>query len=236
MYNKSFFITDPVWNNAFSFKKRKHKKIFIPKIIQWNLKNACVWNKISFIEINKKWEEIKIKWLKNFIKTKWNNIDVILIDNHNHAFYFWHEARINWLIWNNSTLVHIDQHSDMRDPKIYISKKESYIKKNIFNYTNFVLNVWNYILPALKTWLIKKIINITWENDIKKYLNLNLKWNYILNIDLDFFAPEMNYIDNNLKNDIILKFAKNAKLITIATSPFFLNQNLLNKYLQIFYL
>jgi hypothetical protein len=44
----------------------------------------------------------------------------------------------------------------------------------------------------------------------------------------------MDYIDNNLKKDIILKFAKNAKLITIATSPFFLNQNLLSKNLQIF--
>ena len=46
----------------------------------------------------------------------------------------------------------------------------------------------------------------------------------ILNLDLDFFAPELNYIEFSKKKACILRFARRAKYITVATSPFFIDQ------------
>ncbi len=42
---------------------------------------------------------------------------MIIFDNHNHALYFWYEARINGLISTKNTLVHIDEHSDLWENK-----------------------------------------------------------------------------------------------------------------------
>lgn len=52
--------------------------------------------------------------LKNFIRMDWQGIPLVLVDNHNHVLYFWYEARKNGIIGNKNTLVHIDEHSDLR--------------------------------------------------------------------------------------------------------------------------
>jgi hypothetical protein len=46
-----------------------------------------------------------------------------------------------------------------------------------------------------------------------------------MNLDLDFFSDEMEYIDFEKKKKIILQIAKKSKLITISTSPYFISQN-----------
>lgn len=48
----------------------------------------------------------------------------------------------------------------------------------------------------------------------------------ILNLDLDFFEPELDFIDYDLKKKVILDIAKRSKVITVATSPFFIDQSL----------
>jgi hypothetical protein len=45
-------------------------------------------------------------------------------------------------------------------------------------------------------------------------------------LDLDFFEPKLDYINYDLKKKVILDIARKAKVITIATSPFFINQEL----------
>ncbi len=232
MYKKPFYIKNPVWNNSFSFEKRKNKQIYVPSLIEWNLDDAKLWDEIVFAEVDEKWNKLQFKWLKNFIKTTWNNIPLILADNHNHVFYFWAEAKIKWIIWYKNTLVHIDEHKDMRDPEIYLSKNEVEDLQKVFDYTNYTLNVGNYIIPALKINLIKEVINISWENELEKNKDSKINWNYILNLDLDFFSDWLSYIDYNLKKSIILNFAKNAKLITVATSPFFIEQEKALKILK----
>jgi hypothetical protein len=54
----------------------------------------------------------------------------------------------------------------------------------------------------------------------------------ILNLDLDFFQPKLDYIDYNLKKEVIQKLIKKASLITIATSPFFIDQDLALKIMK----
>jgi hypothetical protein len=48
----------------------------------------------------------------------------------------------------------------------------------------------------------------------------------ILNLDLDFFQPDLDFIDYKLKKKVVLDAAKKANVITVATSPFFINQQL----------
>jgi hypothetical protein len=54
----------------------------------------------------------------------------------------------------------------------------------------------------------------------------NEKRNIILNLDLDFFEPALDFIDYNLKKEVILDLAEKAILVTVSTSPFFINQEL----------
>jgi hypothetical protein len=54
----------------------------------------------------------------------------------------------------------------------------------------------------------------------------------ILNLDLDIFAPELDDIDFELKQSVILGYAARASYITVATSPFFIDQERAIQYLQ----
>lgn len=167
-----------------------------------------------------------------------------LFDNHNYALYFW--ATHPWL-----KCIHIDQHSDLgipHEPLIY--NGESYPQKNgesysplqymdIAHYTTHVCNVGNFIRPAIDVGIITECIRIKNEYDLnknsgshpplqktKKSLSPSkggTEGSYILDIDLDFRAPEMG---TNLTKSIPLvqSLMRNASLITIATSPYFLEQ------------
>jgi hypothetical protein len=48
--------------------------------------------------------------------------------------------------------------------------------------------------------------------------------NSILNLDLDIFAPELDHIPSEKKIAIIQKLMKQVKYVTIATSPYFIEQ------------
>jgi len=260
MYSSPFYITDPVWNNAFDFSVRSNKSIYVPQIIDWTINDLEIWNEIAF-EVVENSKIKSFKWLKNFIRTEWNWIPVIIVDNHNHVFYFWFEALKKWIIKDGTNLIHIDEHSDIKDSwkelPLYCDFKE------IFEFTNFSLNVWDYIKPAISSWIIKDYIKISGEWELKNYkenlpktrnviptgmeesqfeaktdpfplsgigmtkwnIQDDKKWNYILNLDIDFFSPNLDYIDYNLKKEAILDIASRAKLITIATSPYFVDQN-----------
>lgn len=225
MYKKSFYIEKPVWNNAFSFERRQNKRIFVPNLVEISdFSEINIWNEIAFEDFDFSWNLIKAKWLKNFYKIKWKNKNIYLFDNHNHAYYFWYLSRSEWIIWNNNILYHIDEHTDSRVPEKIISKEDAKDLNKVFEYTNFCLDVWNYIVPALKEGIISEIIMLRSENDLINFNSNNVKENIILNLDLDFFEPNLDYIDYNLKKKVILNIAKKAKVITVATSPFFIDQ------------
>jgi hypothetical protein len=50
--------------------------------------------------------------------------------------------------------------------------------------------------------------------------------NIILNLDLDFFQPDLDFIDYELKKKVVLDIVKKADVITVSTSPFFIDQKL----------
>ena len=232
MYDRPFLITDDVSNNSFSFEKRNNPSIFVTDIIAGSLSDIGVGDEIVFEDFDENGKLKSCVGLKHFVHFRHPKTEapIIIVDNHNHVFYFWHEARSNGFIKNEATLVHIDQHKDMREPTSYLSKEDSEYLKKVFEYTNTVLNVGNYIPPAIKDGLISKAIPITSENELNSerannYSHLQDDKSIILNVDLDFWAPEMDYIDAGLKIRRTKEWMARADLITIATCPFFMEQN-----------
>ena len=121
MYTKEFYIIETVGNNAFSYGKRKHKKLYVPSLkhiesfdeVELLVENA---ENITFEDYD--FDDIlqSCYGLKNLYELHWRSKKVFLIDNHNHAYYFWYLARSQGLIADGARVYHIDAHADMRDP------------------------------------------------------------------------------------------------------------------------
>lgn len=229
MYKKPYVLKNPVWNNAFSFDKRKNKELYVANLIQiQNLEEIKLWKKVVFEDFDFDDKLSSCFWLENFYEINWKNKKIYLFDNHNHAYYFWYLARDLWIIWNNNILYHIDEHSDMRDPEKYLLKPKSDNLNEVFDYTNNFLNVGNYIIPTIKEWIINDVIQIRNESNLLEYIEKKeiFEQDIILNLDLDFFQPDLDFIDYELKKKVVLEIAEEAKVITVASSPFFINQEL----------
>ncbi|MDP5039146.1 MAG: UPF0489 family protein [Candidatus Gracilibacteria bacterium] len=237
MYTKGFFIEKPVGNNALSYDLRKLKKLYVPALKKIDdLSEISLGDEIAFSDFDFDGNLIEQVGLKNFYEISWKNKAIYLFDNHNHAYYFWYLARKNNIIGNNNLLIHIDEHSDLRDPGVYQTKEETSDLQKVFDFTNFTLNVGNYIIPAQKEGIIKDFIQIRNEFNLNEYLQKPpLREDIICNLDLDFFEPNLDFIDYDLKKKVVLDACEKAKVITVCTSPFFIDQNLaLDVFFDIF--
>lgn len=229
MYNAPFYITQPEWNNEFSYKKRgilwSKKEIYVPPMIKWTVNDLEIWTKTSFEEVlNNKLHSCV--WLKNFIHTSYEWIPIYIFDNHNHALFFRYthinQSKSNKELFKPFKVIHIDQHSDIKpNPnKLNINNTTSH---QVFEFTNYKCNVGNFLTSAKESWLIEDIIQIRTDTALHSIEKLDFEnYNYILDIDIDFRE------DKNIENDIqiIKNLIKNSAIVTIATSPYFLDQNL----------
>ena len=68
------------------------------------------------------------------------------------------------------------------------------------------------------------MIRIENEYQIDKYMDYTPSTNSVLNLDLDIFATELDHIPDDKKIKIIKNLLKRVKYITIATSPYFIEQ------------
>ncbi|HSQ88508.1 UPF0489 family protein [Romboutsia sp.] len=220
-----FYIEKPTGNNIFSYEDRSNKKIYVPKLIEGTLEDVFVGDKVVFNEIDEELE-IKAKGLKNMIKYPYEDKDVYIFDNHNHAFYFWIKSLNQKHFSKGCKLVHVDQHKDTREPENYNVDIEDI--DDVFRYTNEVLNVGSFIKPAIKHNIFSELIII----DSSYGFDLNIEGEYVLDIDLDIFSKDMNYIPYNIKISKIQELIKGAKVITIASSPFFIDQEYAIKVLK----
>jgi len=178
--------------------------------------------------------------LKNFLWIEKSSFPPMFIfDNHNHAITFRYNTIYNKNI-KDAKLIHIDQHSDNRENKYHLDLywQENELE-NVFNFCNQKCNVWNFIQPAIKSWIISNQVQIRSTTALQN-LQINKNQNYILDIDLDFCLNWIEKNKANYENIKILKkvldnFWKDALSITIATSPYFLDQELatqiINNYL-----
>ena len=191
----------------------------------------------AFAEKNKNWEIEYFHGLKNFLLIEKSDFPPIFIfDNHNHAITF----RYN-IIYSKKAdgakLVHIDQHSDCRENESHLELnwKEDELEK-VFKFWNEKCNVGNFIPPALERKIITNQIQIRSTTALQN-LKTNENQNYILDIDLDFC---LNWINRNKVNQDSVKLLKDkfneiwkySLWITVATSPYFLDQKLATSILS----
>lgn len=223
-YN-GFYIEKPVGNNVFSYDKRDNKSIYVPKLISGTLNNVKLGNEVVFNEIDEN-EEIKAIGLENMVEYVLGNKTIYVFDNHNHAFYFWLKSMMNDEFTRGCKLVHVDQHKDTREPESYDVDVNNI--EDVFRYTNEVLNVGSFIKPALKHKIFSELIII----DSLYGFDLEIEPEFVLDIDLDIFSSDMEYIPFDFKLDKIKNLIKKAKVITIATSPYFINQEYAIKVLK----
>lgn len=191
----------------------------------------------AFAEKNIKWEIEYFHGLKNFLWIEKSDFSPIFIfDNHNHApvFRYYSMKQRNKDV---PTLIHIDQHSDCREnkEKLEIDMNEYDLEK-VFHFYNEKCNVWNFIPPSQESWIISDQIQIRSTTALKN-LNINQGQNFILDIDLDFC---LDWIGRNMLNEDAVKILKekfdkiwkSALCITIATSPYFLDQEVAIKIVR----
>ena len=185
----------------------------------------------AFAEKNKNWEMEYFRWLKNFLWMEKSGFPpIFIIDNHNHAITF----RYNIIYskrFMDVELIHIDQHSDCweNENHLKLNWNENEVEK-VFKFCNQKCNVWNFIPPAIESGIIVNQVQIRTTTALQS-LKIDKNQNFILDIDLDFC---LDWIDRNKINQNTVKLLKDkfneiwksALWITIATSPYFLDQKL----------
>ena len=77
MYSKSFYITENLWNNAFSFQDRKNPRLYVPALKQiWSYEEIKLLSKnndtITFEEYDFNDVMQSCYWLENLY---WNTVE-----------------------------------------------------------------------------------------------------------------------------------------------------------------
>nr|WP_314278574.1 UPF0489 family protein [uncultured Peptostreptococcus sp.] len=217
-----FYIDRPVGNNAFSYQERINKRIYVPKLVEARIDQVELGGPASFIEVEDG-QELECFGMKNMYRLVDRDIldlgkEVYLFDNHNHAFFFWCQALNRGLMERGQVLLHVDQHKDTRIPPDYHVDIGSL--EDVKRYTNEVLNVGSFIKPALHYGIFSDLMIV----DSTYSMDMEYPESYVLDIDLDFFSRDMDYIDYDLKINRVKEYIKGSSLITIATSPYFIEQ------------
>ncbi len=233
-YRQDFYLEENQGNNGFDFRQRSEvqpdPRLRIASLIHFTsfreALSALLPSPATTFELEIDGRIKSFAGLKNFLifpNPERPDRPVVIIDNHNHAFYFWHWAKLTFRFSTPLPLIHIDQHKDSRIPSSLLTPEDSEKLDKVFEYTNRTLNVGNFIPPAIKSGLIEKPVTIDSSSSLDNFTVPEKP--YLLDIDLDFFAPEFDYIDRNKKISIIQKLLPLAELVTIATSPYFIDQS-----------
>lgn len=95
----------------------------------------------------------------------------------------------------------------------------------LYSYTNLVLNVGNFIAPLLDERLITRCDCIDSQDRMLRFETEGRGLEsepYVLDLDLDFFSRDLDYIPWEKKAKFVASLWRKADLVTIATSPFFI--------------
>lgn len=213
MYDKEKYFSKICGNNAIAHTSREalwsSGKLYIPKLITWSIEDVSLGDHIVLEETQGD-ILVSCKGLRYFVHTEYQGVPTYIVDNHNHVLTFRHKH-----IW--ATVIHIDQHSDTK-PNEYILWDNDDIEIFVHGKTN----VGNFITAAINSWIINKVIQVRTDYTLHNIQNiLSPTQNYILDIDIDF-RSEKNISNNDIQ--IIRSLMQQAQLITIATSPYFIDQ------------
>lgn len=220
-YYASFFLEGCCGNNAFSYEARQTKRLFVAPLVSGNLGEVEAGTETAFCEMVDGKERASVG-LKNFVYVKHDGKDIFIFDNHNHAFVFWSLGIMAGRIQPGGRMIHVDQHKDTRAPVFDLPTRfwETVSMQEVCEYANQVLNVGNFIKPALSSGMFGEVSLV----DSQQAFDETPAPTDVLDLDLDIFSPDMNYIAHDQKRAFIQQALAHAKLVTIATSPYFIGQ------------
>lgn len=122
-------------------------------------------------------------------------------------------------------LIHIDQHSDLNTPRAPIDISRRYDLDYLWRYTNFECQISSFIKPFAKLYPQLDFAWIKSELQLLESQVSSLKSRvFILDIDLDFRAPEMSIVNFDKTITLTRQLIAQADLVTIASSPLFIDQ------------
>jgi len=220
-YYAGFFLEGCHGNNAFSYEARRTKRLFVAPLVEGNLADVQVGTETAFCEMVDGKERACLG-LKNFVYLKHHGKDIFIFDNHNHAFVFWSLGIMAGRVSPGGRMIHVDQHKDTRAPVFDLPTGfwETVSMKEVCEYANQVLNVGNFIKPALSSGMFSEVSLV----DSQQAFDETPAPANVLDLDLDIFSADMNYIARDQKCAFIQKAFDQAKLVTVATSPYFIAQ------------
>jgi hypothetical protein len=229
-YGQSFWIEGPVGKNPLSYERRgPSPALWVPSLIDGTLADVVPGDRVVFEDFDEQGRLCSCTGLAHLVRTTWRGVPTVVVDNHNHAFYFWFEALREGRLQPGATLIHLDQHRDTRVPAERLGPDAGLT--DVFRYTNFHLNVGNYIVPAIDAGLVGESVIVTGDSGLDERSRAG-RANVILNIDLDIFAPELASIPFERVRRFVDAYLPSASLVTIATSPFFIEQDRALAYLR----
>lgn len=231
-YSCSIILNRSIGNNTFVYDERVNlfgkAQIIVPQLIEWTLDDVQPGDNIVFAEMIDG-ELQKFMGLDSLVCIDNDSQEgpvwkkVYVMDNHNHALYCWYREHLAWRIEKWLSLVHIDQHSDMNDPAGWIDGAKENDLEYIAQYVNEICTIADFIQPALAVGLISECLQVRTEYGLLDY-KLSLPA-YILDIDIDFWAPEMGIEEFGRTIQKTRELIAGASVVTIATSPCFMEQN-----------
>jgi hypothetical protein len=131
-----------------------------------------------------------------------------LCDNHNLVLEAWNLVKGYQPLLK---LVHIDQH---RDDAKFAGNMDNWLNESrICDYIDFAKSA---------EWIDKHHYSYTESVDFDGGVPENRDERFILNIDLDIFAPDVTHISTESKIQLIYDLLPQTELITIAVSPGFI--------------
>lgn len=168
------------------------------------------------------------KWLPGY------HCPVVLVDHHHLVL----PDRVKYArIHPHSFVYHIDQHSDLHDNPYDLDLTQIHNDTYLEEFTQQYCNVGNFIQPLTRSNIITHVEQIRTERKLtttqrEDHIHTHAPHGYILDIDLDFWAPEMSISDiPTTYHQTALLFA-HASLVTIATSPGFIKQDIAAETLE----
>lgn len=252
-YQDSMLLSDKQGNNAISFEDRQKlwsdASVRIPSLKVWSLEDLRIaYDTLAYEYIDEDWILVSWSGLEYLLEIPCWTKSVYIIDNHNHAFAMRWRSYLKWDIERWGHLIHIDQHSDLAEPLEYLqvtrwvsqfetnqshlllSSWKDDMLKAVDRYTNEILTIADFIKPAKNIGLVSDYTMILTEYALLQdiWSTLNLWSSIIVDIDLDFRAPEMSIAqyDQTISQVRALIDLPQVGCVTIATSPTYIDQAL----------
>lgn len=160
-----------------------------------------------------------------------DTVPCCVVDNHNWvlpfimSYYKHHQQPLR--------MIHIDQHADMEHANKKLYPHLSY--NDMWQYAIHHTTVGSRIQPLIESNIIHTVHQVRSNYALEQLLFWNINAQpYWLDIDIDFWMPEVWYNEYELDNHtkIISRLVRWAMGVSIATSPYFIQQHIAHNIIK----